>query len=129
MPRPDTPDPAPASVPPPALHSDETRRFLDGFRARHTAEAVLGGLAALRTLRVLVVGEAIIDEYSYCLPVGKSPKEPIITTRHLRSERHAGGALACANHVAGFCDDVGLVTCIGGDDATAEFLRDRLKSN
>ena len=77
------------------------RRFLEGFRARHPAGVVRAALAALRPLKVLVIGEAIIDEYSYCVPLGKAPKDPIISTRHVRLERHAGGALACANHVAG----------------------------
>ena len=88
---------------------DAARRFVDAFRTRHRVDDVLAGLAALRDLRVLVIGEAIVDEYRYCVPLGKSPKEAIVTTREVRQERHAGGALACANHVAGFCREVDLV--------------------
>ena len=69
------------SDPPPCPPSEEARRFLDEFRGRYAADTVLEGLAALRALRVLVVGEAIIDEYSYCIPLGKSPKEAIVTTK------------------------------------------------
>ena len=98
----------------PSACPDDARRFLDGFRTRHSVADVLAGLAALRDLRALVIGEAIIDEYSYCVPLGKSPKEAIVTTRQVRQERHAGGALACANHVAGFCRAVDLVTALGG---------------
>ena len=115
--------------PSPVDRSAEAHRFLEEFRTRHTVEAVLDGLASLRALRVLVIGEAIVDEYNYCAPLGKSPKEAIVTTRHLGAERHAGGALACANHVAGFCDRVELVTCLGDDDATEQFVRERLKPN
>ena len=108
---------------------EATRRFLDGFKARHSIEEVLAALPALRPLKVLVVGEAIVDEYSYCTPMGKAPKDPIISTKHVRLERHAGGALACANHVAGFCDEVHLVTCLGGDDPQEAFIRERLRAN
>jgi bifunctional ADP-heptose synthase (sugar kinase/adenylyltransferase) len=104
----------------------ETRRFLEGFRARHASGVVREALAALRPLKVLVIGEAIIDEYRYCLPLGKAPKDPIISTRHVRLERHAGGALACANHVAGFCREVALVTSLGADDPQEEFIRRQL---
>ena len=69
---------------------DEASRFLDGFRARHSADAVLSGLVALRKLRVLVVGEAIVDEYRYCVPLGKSPKEAVVTHQEVRMERQAG---------------------------------------
>jgi bifunctional ADP-heptose synthase (sugar kinase/adenylyltransferase) len=108
---------------------EATRRFLDGFKTRHSIEVVLEALAALRPLKVLVIGEAIVDEYSYCTPIGKAPKDPIISTKHVRLERHAGGALACANHVAGLCDEVHLVTCLGGDDPQEAFVRERLRAN
>jgi bifunctional ADP-heptose synthase (sugar kinase/adenylyltransferase) len=107
----------------------EARRFLEGFRARHASGVVRDALAALRPLKVLVIGEAIIDEYSYCVPLGKAPKEPAISSKHVRLERHAGGALACANHVAGFCREVDLVTGLGADDPQEAFIRGRLKAN
>lgn len=108
---------------------DDARRFLDAFKTRHSIAEVLAGLTAVRDLKVLVVGEAIVDEYSYCTPLGKSPKESIVSMKHLRREVQAGGALACANHVAGFCADVHLVTCLGGEDSREEFIRHQLKPN
>jgi len=109
---------------------DGARRFVSAFKERHTLDEVLAGLVAVRQLKALVVGEAIVDEYSYCAPVGKTPREAVVVTRHLRSEAHAGGALACANHVAGFCADVQLVTCLGDVGDTREaFARERLRPN
>jgi rfaE bifunctional protein nucleotidyltransferase chain/domain len=105
------------------------QRFLEDFRGRHGVDEVIGRLQALAKLRVLVVGEAIIDEYHYCLPIGKSPKEAIVSTRHVREEAHAGGALACANHVAGFCREVGIVTCLGETDSREAFVREHLRPN
>jgi bifunctional ADP-heptose synthase (sugar kinase/adenylyltransferase) len=103
--------------------------FLESFRARHAAGVVRDALAALRPLRVLVIGEAIIDEYRYCVPLGKASKDSVLSTKHVRIERHAGGALACANHVAGFCGEVDLVTGLGADDSQEVFIRGRLKPN
>ena len=108
---------------------EATCRFLESFKARHPTDAVLKALASVRGLKVLVVGEAIIDEYSYCLPVGKEPKDPIISTKHVRVERHAGGALACANHVAEFCEEVHVVTCLGDEEFQEKFVRERLRAN
>ena len=109
--------------------AEEARDFLDAFQARYSLSDVLARLDALQNLRALVIGEAIIDEYNYCTPLGKSPKEAIVTTRYLRQERHAGGAIACANHVAGFCRDVELVTGLGGQDSQEAFVRERLRTN
>lgn len=111
------------------VYPEEARRFLDEFKGRHSAGDVIARLTALQDLKVLVLGEAIIDEYDYCVPIGKSPKEAIVATRHVRRESFAGGSLACANHLAGFCGEVHLVTCLGGDDPRERFIRDRLKPN
>lgn len=111
------------------MSADPIPRFVEGFRPRHGAGEVIEALSALRPLKILVVGEAIIDEYCYCTAVGKTPKDPAISAKHIRLERHAGGALACANHVAGFCDEVHLLTCRGGDDADEAFIRERLTPN
>jgi len=105
------------------------RRFLDGLRARHALDDVLAGLAALRDLRALVIGETIIDEYCYCEPLGTSPAQTIVTMKQVRHERHAGGALACANHVAGFCRVVDLVTVLGQEDMLEPFARAHLRPN
>jgi bifunctional ADP-heptose synthase (sugar kinase/adenylyltransferase) len=52
--------------------------------------------------RVLVVGDGIVDEYVYVRPLGKSPKENIISNRILDSESFKGGVWAAAAHVASF---------------------------
>lgn len=112
-----------------AVYPEEARDFLRQFRDRYPAEAVIKRLHALRGLKVLVVGDAIIDEYHYCEAMGKSPKEMLVATRYLFEEHYAGGSLACANHVAGFCEQVDLVTCLGAKDSREDFIRSSLKPN
>ena len=67
----------------------------------------------VRDYRVLLVGDAIIDEYQYVLPMGKTPKENMIATRYQDRELFAGGVFAAANHVASFCKQVDIITCLG----------------
>lgn len=111
------------------VYPDEAQAFLKGFRQRYSAEDVIRRLDDLRKLKVLLIGETIIDEYHYCEAMGKSPKELLVTTKYLREEVFAGGILACANHVAGFCEEVRLVTCLGSKDSHEEFVRSHLKPN
>jgi len=80
-------------------------------------------------MKVLIIGDAIIDEYHYCEAMGKASKGTTITTKYIEEERFAGGALATANHVAGFCEDVHLVTCLGDQNSREEFLYNHLKPN
>ena len=108
---------------------DEVQKYLDSLRRKYSSQEVFDHLDRLSGLRVLVVGEAILDEYIYCDAIGKSAKEPIIAMRYLSRETHAGGSLAIANHLAAFCGDVGLVTYLGNTKSNEEFVRAKLKPN
>ena len=105
------------------------RDFLADFAARYPADEVLAPLRAAEDLRVLVVGETIIDEYTYCEAIGKSGKEPVLATRFLGTDRFGGGVLACANHAASFCEQVDVFTQLGEGGDEEQFVRSVLKSN
>ncbi len=80
-------------------------------------------------LKVLVVGDAIIDEYHYTIPMAKAAKENMIATRYQDEEQFAGGVFATANHLASFCNQVDIVTCLGARDSKEAFIREKLKPN
>ncbi|HET6883052.1 MAG TPA: PfkB family carbohydrate kinase [Pirellulales bacterium] len=108
---------------------DHVRQYLDGFAHRHTAEDVLRPLRAAEELKVLVIGETIIDDYVYCEAMGKSGKEPVLATRLIDDQRYPGGVLACANHLASFCRHVDLLTFLGEGGDEELFVRRSLKRN
>lgn len=103
--------------------------FLEGIRRGDNAAGIVGRVEALRKLKVLVVGEAILDEYVYCDALGKSSKEPILAMQYVSRDIHAGGALAVANHVAEFAGEVDLLTYLGEQNSQEEFVRRNLKPN
>ena len=110
------------------VYPEKARQFLSTFKTRFTAENLLERLQSLKNLKVLLIGDAIVDEYHYCQPLGKSPKETIVSTRYLNEEAFPGGILACANHVAAFSDHVHLVTCLGKKDTKQELIETQLNS-
>ena len=105
------------------------RDYLDSHREAGTAEKINGLIESVKDLRVLLVGDAIIDEYQYVQAMGKSPKENMIATRSLEGEIFAGGVFAAANHVADFCQEVEILTVLGNDDSREDFVRQCLKPN
>lgn len=107
----------------------KTQEYLRNFRKRHSPDEIIDSLKELSNTKVLVVGEAILDEYCYCKPLGKSPKETIVASKYISEEKFAGGAAATANHVAGFCKSVTLVTGLGEDEQEWDFIRSKLRSN
>ncbi len=103
--------------------------YLTEFASRYSAEEVLRHIRAADGKKVLVIGETIIDEYSYCEAIGKSGKEPVLATKSLSTEKFGGGVLACANHAASFCEQVDVLTFLGEGGDQEEFVRKSLKSN
>ncbi|MCY3020071.1 MAG: PfkB family carbohydrate kinase [Planctomycetota bacterium] len=110
------------------IFSPEAKEFLAAFRAKYSEEGILSKLDAMRPLRVLTVGESIIDEYQFCSVMSKANKDPILAARHKYTEKYAGGILAVANHVAGFCDRVGLLSMLGEQDSQVDFITLHLDS-
>lgn len=108
---------------------EETRAFLEKFKQKYTADDIIERLKALKDMKVLVIGDTIIDEYHYCRGLGKSAKDNFITAQHISEEKFAGGVLACANHIAGFCGQVDLLTVLGSGNTQEEYIRGRLKKN
>ncbi|MCE2725320.1 MAG: PfkB family carbohydrate kinase [Planctomycetaceae bacterium] len=107
----------------------EVQTYLTDFARRHPAREVLDYVERARGLKVLLVGEPIIDEYVYCEAIGKSSKEPTLVVKQLASEKFAGGILAAANHVAGFCDQVAVIAQLGTEGSREAFIESRLKPN
>jgi len=107
----------------------EVNVYLEELRTAYTPPQIRAALDGLRGMRVLVVGEAIIDEYVYVDQMGKSSKEPVLAMRYASQEQFAGGTLAIANHMAAFIDRVDLVTFLGTRDSQEPFIRERLAPN
>ena len=107
----------------------ETSDYLADLSSRHSSGEVIGYLEGARALKVLVVGETIIDEYQYCEMIGKATKDPIQATLYHSTEKFAGGVVAVANHVANFCGEVGLLTMLGDRNTEEEFVRETLNGN
>jgi rfaE bifunctional protein nucleotidyltransferase chain/domain len=106
--------------------SKDAQEFLDRFSGKYKIDDVLGCLERASTLRVLTIGETIIDEYNYCETLGKSGKEPILAVRLVSSERFAGGILAVANHAASFTSHVGLMSMLGDAASAEDFVLSKL---
>jgi rfaE bifunctional protein kinase chain/domain/rfaE bifunctional protein nucleotidyltransferase chain/domain len=97
-------------------HNPKTKEFVDDFKKKHNFDKIVKDIDNLSNLKVLVIGDTIIDEYHYCLPLGKSSKSPTISSIFLRAETFAGGVLAIANHLEQFAGSVKLVTCLGKEN-------------
>ena len=108
---------------------ETTRCYLRHFRDRFAHIGFINSLREKRPLSTCVIGDAIIDEYHYTAPLGQVGKGNVLAVKYESEELFAGGAVAVANHLAGFVEKVTLVTMLGRDEDSEAFLRTRLKPN
>lgn len=100
----------------------KSQEFLEKFKQNHSSDEIISHIKSIEHLKILVIGDTIIDEYIYCTPLGKSAKENIVACKYINRESFAGGILACANHLSGFCNRVDLVTCLGSYNTKRDFI-------
>lgn len=72
-------------------------------------------LSAVKSYKVLVVGDAIYDRYRFCDTLGRGTKESIISVRFKSEETYQGGVWASASHLFDLCAKVHIWH---GDTAT-----------
>ncbi len=110
------------------LLPEETKAFLTRFRKENDSDAIVDLINGGKDLKVLVVGDAIIDAYEYCHAIGKSQKEPMLAVKQESKELMAGGIFAVANHVSVFSDHVKLLTVLGEDNTHTDLLNEKMNA-
>ncbi len=76
-------------------------------------------------LKVVVVGDLIVDEYITCQPLGMSQEDPTIVVTPIDSVRFVGGAGIVAAHASGLGAQVDFIS-VTGNDASQTFAADKL---
>ena len=93
--------------------SPEIKEYLKGFAGRYPFSVLRESLEKKRRMKVLVVGDIIIDEYIFCNVQGLISKAHGLSVRYLKEERYLGGALAVARHLSSFSDQVTVCGIVG----------------
>lgn len=72
-------------------------------------------LAKMKGLRVHVVGDTIVDSYTYCAMIGGQTKTPTMSVAFERRVDYVGGAGIVAKHLMAAGADVTFSTVLGND--------------
>ena len=83
---------------------------------------------SLDTLRIIVVGDVMLDRYLFGQVARISPEAPVPVHRIEKTERRLGGAANVAANLRGLGCPVRLISVVGDDGAAAEF-REVLRAN
>lgn len=105
-----------------------TIKYPDEFVLRHGIDfdKLQSTLGKFVGLRVLVVGDVIVDEYITCQPLGMSQEDPTVVVTPVDSARFIGGAGIVAAHAAGLGATVTIIS-VTGHDAAQAFIETSLR--
>jgi len=78
--------------------------------------------------KVHVIGDTIVDKYSYCTILGPTTKTPTFSVKYQSSETFVGGAGIVAKHLKSMGSDVTFTTVLG-EDKLSEFVLEDLKKH
>jgi len=105
------------------------KSFIQNLLKEQDFHEIRDKIDGLKNLKVLVIGETIIDQYVFCEALGKSGKEPVLVLRELDMEQYVGGAAAIARHLSDFCGTVSLLSMLGENKEYEDFVLEHLPDN
>jgi rfaE bifunctional protein kinase chain/domain len=85
-------------------------------------------LEGLKGIGVHVVGDTIIDSYTYCSMIGGMTKTPTMSVRFEKKVDYTGGAAVVAKHLCAAGAEVTFSTVLGNDDYKNFVLDDLINS-
>lgn len=93
-----------------------------------TLNALKNRISCFSNVRLLVIGDTIVDNYVVCDAIGMSAEAPVLVVKELDNREFIGGAAVVASHVkalGGQCDYISVVGDDSQSNQVSEVLKDR----
>lgn len=98
------------------VFSNEMRAYLSDFSREHSMKEIRGISEKMEKIKVLVVGDIIVDEYVFCRIQGLMSKNMGYSAKYIKDEKYLGGSLAVARHLADLSRDVTIMSVMGKEE-------------
>lgn len=100
--------------------------FLRSLKKQYSSQDLIDMVEELSKLKVLVIGDAILDIYQYVEPLGQPSKGFHMAACCKEQEVFLGGSLIIANHLAEFSQNITLVTALGKQCPYRSWIQNKL---
>ena len=111
------------------VHSDSHKLSIKKIKKNYTFPKISTLIENFKKIKVLIIGETIIDQYVFCEALGKSGKEPMLVLRDIKTEEYIGGAAVIARHLSPFCDNISLLSMVGEKGEYLQDIKKKLPRN
>ena len=97
--------------------SASAQAWVKDFKAKNGYEETISWLEKIQNSKVLIAGEIIIDQYTYCQPLAKSSKDPLLAFQLGKTSKYPGGVLAIANNCQSWTSEVSVLSFTGKNNS------------
>jgi len=108
---------------------ESTNEYIARIKSKFSFEQIADCLEKPGRLKVLVIGDTILDKYVFVQPKGRAIKDPILSVGFKSAETYAGGILVIANDIKDFVKEIKLVTLIGDKNSKLDFIKKSMKNH
>ena len=112
-----------------SIHSDNQKTLINKIKKNYDFVEIKKNIEKFKKMKVLVIGEIIIDQYFFCEALGKSGKEAMLVLKDIKNESYVGGSGAICRHLSQFCNQISLISMLGEKGEKLKEIKDSFRKN
>lgn len=105
------------------VFSNEVKEYLEKFKLQYSYKDIEKYFDEMTKLKVLVIGDIIIDDYVYCKIQGLMSKNNGYSAKYIKEEKYLGGSVAIARHLSAFSNSVSLISLMGTEKEIEDIVK------
>jgi rfaE bifunctional protein nucleotidyltransferase chain/domain len=105
---------------------ENVKKFIKELKNDFSKDQIIEMINDLKDLKVLIIGDSIIDEYQYVNLLGQTGKGQHLVACNQEKEKFLGGSLIIGNHISSFSENVTLLTGVGKNCNNLNFIKNTL---
>ena len=110
--------------------TENQKKIINEIKKNYTFDEIsFKILKKVKQLKILIIGEMIIDKFIFCSALGKSGKEAILNLEKKIEKEYIGGVGAIGNHLSNFAKNVSIITYLGEINDKKKFINKNLGPN
>lgn len=110
-------------------YNEDQLKLINDVKSKYDINKVINYIKKFKNLKVIILGEPIIDKYIFTNVMGLGSKSPIISSNFLREEIYAGGSLVIANHLAALGCKVSIILPKSEKIINQQYIYKKLNNN
>ena len=110
------------------LYNEIQKNFLKKLKLKYGSDKIIKYFDKFKKIKSLIVGETIIDKYSYSEALGKSGKEPYLAFNELYEKTYLGGASSITRQFRQYTKNVSFISMIGEKKEYLTIINKKLKN-